>query len=66
MSRIGKIPIPIPKTVKVTLEGDRIVVEGPKGKHEERIHRNMVVEIGPEQVVVSRPDDSSSTSRSTG
>jgi len=31
MSRIGKLPIPIPKDVALRLEGDRIIVEGPKG-----------------------------------
>ncbi len=32
MSRIGKMPIPIPKGVKVSIEDGRILVEGPKGK----------------------------------
>ncbi len=31
MSRVGKKPIPLPKGVKVTI-GDRLEVEGPKGK----------------------------------
>ncbi|MEA2064085.1 MAG: 50S ribosomal protein L6 [Gemmatimonadota bacterium] len=57
MSRIGKLPVPLPKGVKVALEGDRIVVEGPKGKNVERVHPNMKIEIGQEQIVVHRPDD---------
>jgi large subunit ribosomal protein L6 len=32
MSRIGKKPIPIPKGVTVTVAGDAIEVQGPKGK----------------------------------
>lgn len=32
MSRIGKKPIPIPKGVTVTLGGDAVEVQGPKGK----------------------------------
>jgi large subunit ribosomal protein L6 len=32
MSRIGKQPVPIPDKVKVTINGDTVVVEGPKGK----------------------------------
>ncbi len=32
MSRIGKQPVPIPDKVKVTITGDTISVEGPKGK----------------------------------
>ena len=58
MSRIGKLPIPIPEGVKVTRNGEKIVVEGPKGKNEERIHRNMIVEISEKEIVVKRPDDS--------
>lgn len=32
MSRIGKLPISVPKGVKVKTEGRTIAVEGPKGK----------------------------------
>jgi large subunit ribosomal protein L6 len=32
MSRIGKKPIPLPATVKYTVQGNTVVVEGPKGK----------------------------------
>ena len=32
MSRIGKLPVEIPNTVKVLVDGSNIEVEGPKGK----------------------------------
>ena len=32
MSRIGKQPIPLPDTVKYTMQGTTVLVEGPKGK----------------------------------
>jgi large subunit ribosomal protein L6 len=32
MSRIGKKPIPLPANVKYTVQGDTVLVEGPKGK----------------------------------
>jgi large subunit ribosomal protein L6 len=32
MSRIGKKPIPMPKGVKYTVQGNTVLVEGPKGK----------------------------------
>jgi large subunit ribosomal protein L6 len=32
MSRIGKKPIPIPKGVTVKIEGNTVLVQGPKGK----------------------------------
>lgn len=31
MSRLGKLPIPVPKGVQVTVNGRQIVVKGPKG-----------------------------------
>lgn len=34
MSRIGKKPVQVPKGVKVSLNGRKITVEGPKGKLE--------------------------------
>ena len=32
MSRIGKKPIPLPQGVKYTVQGNTVLVEGPKGK----------------------------------
>jgi large subunit ribosomal protein L6 len=32
MSRIGKKPIPLPANVKYTVQGNNVLVEGPKGK----------------------------------
>ncbi|MBI2981494.1 MAG: 50S ribosomal protein L6 [Deltaproteobacteria bacterium] len=37
MSRIGKQPIKVPEKVKVTLQNDRVLVEGPLGKLEQVI-----------------------------
>ena len=32
MSRIGKLPVPVPSGVDVTLDGQDVVVKGPKGE----------------------------------
>ena len=32
MSRIGKLPIPVPSGVTVNIAGDIVTVKGPKGK----------------------------------
>ena len=32
MSRIGKMPVPVPDAVKVVINGRTISAEGPKGK----------------------------------
>ncbi|WP_026442737.1 50S ribosomal protein L6 [Pseudacidobacterium ailaaui] len=37
MSRIGKKPIPLPQGVKYSVQGNVVVVEGPKGRLEQRI-----------------------------
>jgi large subunit ribosomal protein L6 len=48
MSRIGKLPIPVPDGVDVTLDGLTVTVKGPKGE----LTRTM-----PEGVTLSRDDD---------
>ncbi|MBI2083841.1 MAG: 50S ribosomal protein L6 [Deltaproteobacteria bacterium] len=37
MSRIGKQPIKIPEKVKVAVQGDRVLVEGPLGKLQQEL-----------------------------
>ncbi|ACA58801.1 50S ribosomal protein L6 [Candidatus Desulforudis audaxviator] len=48
MSRIGRMPIKIPPDVKITIEGNTVRVEGPKGRLEREIPANtkLVVENG--------------------
>jgi len=45
MSRIGKQPIKIPENVEVKIEGDLIIVKGPKGELKNRIPREIKIEI---------------------
>ncbi len=58
MSRIGKLPIPLPQGVKVKLDGASVHVEGAKGKLDLTVDRSMSVEITDGKVVVLRKDDS--------
>jgi large subunit ribosomal protein L6 len=59
MSRIGRSPVPLPKNVTVNVEkGNRVVVTGPKGTLEERIHPALTVTQEDGQLVVTRPTDS--------
>lgn len=44
MSRIGRIPIPIPPSVKVRIEGATVTVEGPKGKLTHTVPDGFVLE----------------------
>ncbi len=57
MSRVGKLPIPIPDGVKVDLSPTHIKVTGPKGTLEEDIHPEVSVAIEENQIVVTRPSD---------
>lgn len=66
MSRIGKLPIDLPKTVKASIVDGVITVEGPKGKLSQSIPQNITVEIGETQVVVSRANDEKATRSAHG
>src|SRR5436190_486396 len=61
MSRIGKLPIPVPTTVKVQLDGPRVHVEGPKGKLDMRVDASMTIEIRDGQMVVKRKNETRHT-----
>ena len=57
MSRIGKMPIPIPSGVKVNIEGESITVNGPKGELSRKIPADMIVNLESDVLTVSRPSD---------
>jgi len=57
MSRIGKMPIPVPSGVEVTISGRDVTVKGPKGTLSHTIVEPIVVTQGDGQLVVERPDD---------
>ena len=44
MSRIGKKPIPIPKGVTVKVEGNTVLVQGPKGKLDTELPAGITVQ----------------------
>jgi large subunit ribosomal protein L6 len=57
MSRIGKLPVDIPKGVTVSVAGSRVSVKGPKGELHRTMHGDIGVTVEGEKVVVSRPSD---------
>ncbi len=57
MSRIGRQPIPVPAGVTISIEPERVTVNGPKGELTERVHRDITVEQNDDQIVVTRPTD---------
>ena len=57
MSRIGKMPIPIPGGVDVQVSDGSVTVKGPKGTLTKDIHPDMIVKIEDGNVLVDRPSD---------
>lgn len=58
MSRIGKIPVPLPKGVDVQTATDgTVTVKGPKGTLVRRIHPDMMVTQEDATLLVQRPTD---------
>ncbi len=62
MSRIGKIPLPVPAGVKVGVAERLVTVEGPLGKLEQSLRPEVQVKFdeAARRVVVHRSDDSRS------
>jgi large subunit ribosomal protein L6 len=58
MSRIGRMPIPLPATVKYTLEGNTLRVEGPKGKVQQVIPAGIQLETRDGFIHAVRENDS--------
>lgn len=58
MSRIGKQPVLIPKGVTVELKGQQLSVKGPKGELKLDIHSNIKAEVNPEEIVLTRKNES--------
>jgi large subunit ribosomal protein L6 len=61
MSRIGKIPVKVPKGVKVTFANELMTVEGPKGKLTQKYHSVISFEDKGDEIVVSRADEEKQT-----
>jgi large subunit ribosomal protein L6 len=57
MSRIGRLPITVPSTVDVTIEGRRLTVKGPKGTLSRELHPDMTVSREDGSLVVTRPTE---------
>jgi large subunit ribosomal protein L6 len=57
MSRIGKMPVEIPKGVEVALEGRSFSAKGPRGSLSLEVHPEMEVKVEEGVVKVNRPSD---------
>ncbi len=57
MSRIGKLPIPVPAGVEVKIDGQSIEVKGPKGTLGLVVAEPITIVLEDNTITVSRPDD---------
>lgn len=53
MSRIGKMPIQIPKDVKVDLKDDLLSIKGPKGELKKNMHPKVQVNTENDRILVN-------------
>jgi large subunit ribosomal protein L6 len=60
MSRIGKMPVVVPKGVTVTTEGTTVKVKGPKGELTKTFHSDLAIKVEEGNVIVQRPSDEKS------
>ncbi len=57
MSRIGNLPIKIPEGVDFAINGNQVIVKGPKGTLTRTLPPGMSVSMADKVVTVVRPDD---------
>ena len=57
MSRIGRMPIPVPSGTQVEVQEGTFVAQGPKGRVEQTLFPGFPVEVKDGEVNVSRPGD---------
>ena len=57
MSRIGKLPVPVPSGVDVSIDGQAVTVNGPKGSLSHELARPITIEQADGTLVLGRVDD---------
>ncbi|HHY70918.1 MAG TPA: 50S ribosomal protein L6 [Thermoanaerobacterales bacterium] len=60
MSRIGKMPVKIPQGVEVTVEGNQVMVKGPKGSISREFHKDMVIKAENSEIIVEQSSEDKS------
>jgi large subunit ribosomal protein L6 len=59
MSRIGKLPVNLPKGVTVSIsDTNEISVKGPLGELKQNINKDLKVEVVDSTIIINRPSDS--------
>ena len=57
MSRIGRKPIAVPAGVDVKIDGHVVTVKGPKGTLTKSFHKDMIIKLEGNEIIVERPTE---------
>lgn len=57
MSRIGRMPVIVPKGVEVDIKGSSVRVKGPKGEMKQTFPADMQISLQDGEILVQRPTD---------
>ena len=57
MSRIGRLPVPVPAGVDVSIDGSLVTVKGPKGSLTHTVVEPIAISREDGELLVTRPDD---------
>ena len=57
MSRIGRMPVPVPAGVDLEIDGSRVTVTGPRGTLSRELHPDMLLSREEGAFVVARPTE---------
>ena len=57
MSRIGRKPIAVPAGVDVKIDGHVVTVKGPKGTLTKSLHKDMIIKLEGNEIIVERPTE---------
>lgn len=57
MSRVGRLPVPLPAGVQVEVAPGSVAVKGPRGELSQHVHRDLHIAVDDDSVIVTRPSD---------
>ncbi len=57
MSRIGRMPVAVPKGVDVEIKGSTVRVKGPKGELQQTFPASMIITMDDGELTIQRPND---------
>lgn len=57
MSRLGKMPVPLPSGVTATKTGEVLTIKGPKGELSRTFKDDVIIELGEKEIKLSIPEN---------